>query len=418
MTTDSAPERLYYLDAVRVLSVIVLVVFHGGLVFAPFFEFVISNETRSLDLAIVTVALIHPWEMPLLFFIAGMAATFSLAKRTLGQYIRERIRRLLVPFLFGIVLLVPPQVYADLVSHGTFEGDLLTFYRFYFSEGLALGYFTWHHLWFVLYLFVLSLVAAPLLIRLRSGRLGASLAQRPGAILLGALPLALTEIVFRGRWPGYYNLYSDWANVTLFLLLFVYGYIAASDRRILAAMYSMWKPSLAAALGITCVFLAILKITGQRPALSYDDPVYYLYTPVMALNTWCWIAGLIGFAHRAFDQLSPGWEYAATLSYPFYILHQTVLVLIGVYVVTLPLGILAKYGLIVIATCLATALAAEILCSTGAGCLILGCKRPVDPRVFKTQKSPRRMTLAIWRLLQHEAQPAAGRRDTSPPPAP
>jgi hypothetical protein len=229
------------------------------------------------------------------------------------------------------------------------------------------------------------MLAAPLLIRLRTDRIAAFITRRPGTVVLAALPLAATETVLRGRWPGYYNLYSDWANVALFLQIFIYGYIAASDPRILAAMYRQWKWSLAAAMGITFVLLAILKITGQRPLLSYDDPLYYLYTPIMALNTWCWIIGLIGVAHRMFDHPSPGWKYAAHLSYPFYILHQTFLVVIGAYVITLPLGILAKYTLIVVSTYLSTALAVEILCATRIGCLMLGCKRPANHPLYEPQ---------------------------------
>ena len=163
-------HHYYYLDALRVMVVALLVVFHSGLVFAPFFYFVIANPERSMAIAVVAVGLQHPWQMPLLFFIAGMTSWHALGKRTAGEYVGERVKRLLLPFMFGFVLLVPPQVYLDHLTIGYFEGDYLSFVTLYFSDGFGIGYVTWHHLWFVLYLFVLSLLVLPLCLMLRSRR--------------------------------------------------------------------------------------------------------------------------------------------------------------------------------------------------------------------------------------------------------
>ncbi|MBN1313339.1 MAG: acyltransferase family protein [Anaerolineae bacterium] len=361
-------QRLHYIDAIRVIVIALLVIFHTGLIFTPFVRFVITNRETSIDLAVVTVALLHPWQMPLLFFISGMSAYFSLRKRSAGHFVRERIERLFVPFLVGLVFLIPPQVYCDTVSRGIFRGSLVDFYKFYFTTGLQKGYFSWHHLWFILYLLVITLITLPLLKGPGQSwfgrvidRLGNTVSKR-NILLLGALPLVVTETLFRARWPGYYyNLYSDWANVCLFLLVFIYGYMTAANTRIQQTFYKTWKPALAIAVPITAVLLLIIKLNGDWLSFAYSNPFYYLYTTISALNMWCWIVGILGVAHAVIGRPLPLVQKAARLSYPFYIFHQTLLILIAFHVISTELSVLAKFLLIVVLTYVTTSLAVMLL---------------------------------------------------------
>ncbi|MBN1430493.1 MAG: acyltransferase family protein [Anaerolineae bacterium] len=366
----SAPEtqRLHYVDTMRVAVIALLVLFHTGLIFTPFIRFVLTNRATSIDLTILTVALLHPWQMPLLFLVSGISAYFSLRKRSARRFAQERFRRLLIPFLVGLVLLIPPQVYCDTVSRGIFQGGVIDFYRFYFTLGLQQGYFSWHHLWFILYLFVITLVVLPLLKNPEQGAFGrfierlGDVVSRRNILLIGALPLMITETLFRGGWPGYYyNLYDDWANVCLFLLVFVYGYVIAANARVQQTLYQTWKPALVIAASITAMFLLQIKLSGDRLSLTYSDPFYYLYTITSAINTWCWLVGIVGLAHEYFDRPWPLMQKASRLSYPFYLFHQTILILIAFYVIPTELSVLAKFLLIVVLTYGITFLAVAIL---------------------------------------------------------
>lgn len=391
-TTES--QRLHYLDALRVFAMALLVIFHTGLVFTPFYNYLIHNTETSLDLALFTVALLHPWHMPMMFFIAGMSAHFSLRRRSIGQFRRERVERLFVPFLFGILLLVPPQVYFAMISRGRFEGPIWQFYGFYFTDGFTTGDFSWHHLWFILYLFTLSLIASPLLARWNTPRLAgvrewvARIVTRRGAILAGAVPLMITETLFRGRWPGYYNLVGDWANVSLFLLVFVYGFIALSDTRIPDAVHRSWRGALIAALGVTAVLLGVVKVAGERPALGYDQLAYYLLSIASGLNTWCWIVAMVGLAHALIRRPVAWIERAGPYTYPFYILHQTVLVAAAYVITQWEMAILLKFALIVAATFVGTGLAALILHAIPLGRVMLGSRRSADRRVRAIAPQP------------------------------
>lgn len=380
MTTQPTAPRLLYLDALRAISAALLVIFHTGLIFTPFFNYLLHNTERSLDLSLFSVILIHVWQMPLLFFLAGVTVYFSLRKRTMRDYLRERLTRLLIPFLFGLVALIPPQVYFDLVSRGYYSGTLLEFYPYYFTH---LQHFTWHHLWFILYLLVISLLAIPTLIWLRSERSAAfrtHLADHATGyrvLFIGALPLMFSETLLRARFPGmYYNLYTDWANVALFLILFIYGYLIASEPRIMQALYQPYKLALAIAALITTALLLIIRTLGHQPQFTYSDPRYYLLTPLIALNTWCWIVGLIGLAHTLIRQPSRLWEIATQRFYPFYLLHQTVLIVVGFYVLQLDIPVLARFSLIVVLTFGITIVAVEILIRVPILSFLLGSKSP------------------------------------------
>lgn len=365
---NTPPSRHYYIDNLRAVAVALLVVFHTGLVFTPFFNFVLVNAEGSMVIAIFAVAFLHLWHMPLFFFLAGMTAFFSLQRRTTGQFMLERVTRILLPFVFGFIFIIPPQVYWDRMSRGRFDGSYLDFLPLYFTEGFTRGYVSWHHLWFILYLFLISLMALPVLLGLKT-RAGeklrawlGSLFAKPWALLLVPLPSVLTEMALRANHPsGYYNFYTDWANVVLYLVYLVTGFIFAADARLLQSARRFWKTALLLALPITTALLWMVWDAGGWPALVYGDPVYYLYAAAGAVNTWLWVIGITGFGMHHLNGSTRRWRYASSISYPYYILHQTVLIGIAYYATQLDASVWLKYTLIAVPTFFLTAGAVELV---------------------------------------------------------
>jgi peptidoglycan/LPS O-acetylase OafA/YrhL len=389
MPADPTPERLHFVDALRAIAVALLIVFHTGLIFTPFFNYVLVNREGSMVIALFAVAFLHMWHMPLFFFLAGMTAWFSLGRRTPGRYAAERVVRIFLPFVFGFFLLIPPQVYWDRVSRGRFDGSYVEFIPLYFTEGFTHGYVSWHHLWFILYLFVLSMVALPALLWLRRGvgaRVKDSLAgalSRRGVIFLAPLLVLPTEILFRGRYPGgFYNLVTDWANVTLFLGYLLLGYLAASDRRILDAIRRQWKTALALGVMLSAGLLALVWQAQDWPRFGYDDPRYTLYVTAGALNTWLWVMAWAGFGMAFLNRRTRWLDYAGEVSYPYYILHHTVLIGIGFTVIQTPLPVFAKFLLIAVSAFFLTALGVEIVKLTPVTRFMVGLRprrRPAPP---------------------------------------
>ncbi len=111
---------------------------------------------------------LHRFRMPLLFFISGTVSYYMLQRRSGGGFIGLRFRRLFIPLLMGMLIIVPPQVYMERLTQG-YAGNYWTFYRDMFSTGAyPKGNISWHHLWFICYLLVYDIVFAPLFVWLIS----------------------------------------------------------------------------------------------------------------------------------------------------------------------------------------------------------------------------------------------------------
>src|SRR6187551_1042544 len=223
LTNDiSLKTRIYFLDWLRVLAFSLLVFYHTGLIFVDW-GFHIQNDHFSEWLKL-PMLFVNQWRLPLLFFVSGAGIYFALGTRSAGVFAKERLLRIFIPLVFGMFVVIPPQVYYEWLHHETFTGSYLDFYPLYFSN------ITWNHLWFLTYLFVYSLVALPLFLYLRSERAAPIIASlssffvKGQSLLLFSIPLLLVEILLRDQWPDNRNLVTDWYNFTFYFLLLIYGY--------------------------------------------------------------------------------------------------------------------------------------------------------------------------------------------------
>lgn len=150
-------ERQYYIDWLRILLIISVFLFHIGMIFNTW-DWHIKNDQQYGGMLRNVMTFLHNWRMPLLFLLSGAGTYFALGKRTPGEYLYERFKRLFIPLLAGIFLLVPVQVYIEKASA---FGSLPDFYLHMFEGIYPEGNFSWHHLWFIAYLFVIALFISP-----------------------------------------------------------------------------------------------------------------------------------------------------------------------------------------------------------------------------------------------------------------
>ena len=356
-------SRRYDLDWLRVLAVLLLIYFHTAAVFyrGDLGEFYIQNA-RSSQVMNGFVLFVHQWHMPLFFLISGAGAWFALSYRSAKQYVQERWQRLFIPFLFGTLILVPPQAYLHLLSHSPYKQSYWQFYPEFFKGIRPYGNFEWGHLWFLIYLFTFSLIALPLLLHLRRPDARSTLADwvsKPGVILLMALPLAAIEGILRPHWAGFQNLYDDWANVCLYLLYFICGYLIGSEARFGVAIDQHLSVSLALAVLCMGLFLGLWQ-SDLVPDRAYSAD-YVLYQCFRGCNTWIWVIALLGLGRRFLNFNSRLLAYANEAAYPVYLLHQTVLITIAFYVVRWDLGVMTKFWIISTASLSATISLYEVL---------------------------------------------------------
>ena len=363
------------IDALRVLATFLLFPFHVAMVFSPAPFYHVRNDHLSL-FALVFTGFISLWHMPLFFLLAGWSAVAALRARGSAVFARERVLRLLVPLAFGCVLFAPaikyielrggqdlnhrglfvaPEIAASYASVLTqplpamapFDATFTEFLPTFFND---LDRFTWSHLWFVAYLFTLSLVWLPLLARLARRRSEETRDWRAagGALVYAPIvPLALVQVLLRPYWPGVQNLYDDWANVAYYSTYLILGALLASRSWFEKIVDREWRR----ALGVSVVTLIAL-LSAVLGLLTRESVVLAL----TAVAGWAFVVFLLGAARRLTPRPSATLAYLSEASMPIYVLHQPAIVFLAWIVVGWPLGAAFKFALILVGSVTTTLL--------------------------------------------------------------
>ncbi len=345
--TVAAPTttRRHEIDTLRVTAVLALFVFHSAMVFSWSDSWHVKNTATS-DVLTRMNWFIHVWHMPLFFLLSGMSAWYALGRRSARQFSLERVRRLFVPLVVGMfVVIVPLQVYVERIStwmpHRTspidFSGSFFAWWPHTFSCCYPDANLSWHHLWFLLYLFVYSLVAVRWFKRWRDAAEPPAITgflSRGWNLLLPAVYLAAEEAALRGVFGGDQNFVADWANHLNYGVVFVLGFLLVADRRLDDAVRRVWRPSLAVG---TAMALAAATL-----------PVGALWDPMRGCAEWLILLGLVGLGRAALTRPIRWVEHLSALTLPIYIWHQTVIVVMGYWVTRWDVGIPAKYAVLVL----------------------------------------------------------------------
>lgn len=339
-------SRKHYIDWLRVLAVLLLFDFHTARIFDEG-GFYIKTETPSM-LFEVFVLFVNNWHMPIFFLVSGVGTYYALGRRSGREYAIERMKRLLVPFVFGTLVIVPPQVYYKLRSGPGYDLNYFQFYPDFFHGVAPTGNFEYGHLWFLLYLFVFSMILLPLFLRAGTepgkkiiDRL-AGLAARPGGIFLLALPVMVLHGALREAYPdGMQNLYADWANFTVYITLFGYGFLLCADPRFEEAIDRSWKIA-AVLVVILTVSLFAIGLSGLLGPDGYSVRIV-VFDAARAFTTWTWLIFFLGAAKRFLNFGGRVLDYANQAVLPLYVLHQTAIIVIGFYVLKLDSGDVAKF---------------------------------------------------------------------------
>jgi glucan biosynthesis protein C len=329
-------QRFEFLDWLRVIAILLLLFFHTGMLFVGWGWHITNAETiPALQLP---MDLAHRLRMPLLFVIAGAGMWFALQRRSGGAFTRERTLRLLVPVIVGMFLIVPAQVYIERLADGDWHGGYLDFFfqRVLQFQPYPAGDFSWHHLWFIVYLYVYALLLLPLMLWWRKRRP----ALRPGAwLLLLALPLGVNEALLKPHFPETHNLISDWYIFIHYLLLTLYGFVLASSTGIWDWLARFRRKSLAIALTITLGGLGLIEVGVIHRDTAVDSLLANAFT-------WTWLMTFLGYGRQFLGFSNRLLLWARDASYPIYILHQTVIIVIAYFVIRQPWAPWTKYWVV------------------------------------------------------------------------
>ena len=330
-------QRLFFLDWLRIGAFALLVLYHVGMYYVTW-----SWHVKSPDASAVLepfMRLSSPWRLSLLFLISGAATSFMLARDgASAAWFGGRSKRLLLPLLFGMALIVPPQSYFEVVQQHGYTGSYLDFMQLYLSGhggfckagGGCLILPTWNHLWFVAYLFVYT---AALWVLLRAwpqalhtiARVLARALRGAALLWLPITVLALLRVTLIARFPPTHALFDDAYLHAIYFGLFIVGAAWARDAAMWQRCAALRWPALTLAL---CAWLATIVLPlwlGSTPAAR--EQWAWLARTLFATMQWSAIVAAVGFARV---HLNRDHRWRATLAesvFPVYIAHQTLIVL-------------------------------------------------------------------------------------------
>ncbi|MFC3712011.1 acyltransferase family protein [Sphingoaurantiacus capsulatus] len=328
-------ERHYGLDWLRIGAFGLLIFYHIGMFFVPWDWHVKTAE--PMDWVQIPMLATNAWRLALLFLVSGVASRFLLDKMAApGRFAWQRSGRLLIPLAAGIILFVAPQPWAEMQAKFGYRQDFWHFWTHdYFTfrmvgDGIALP--TYNHLWFVAYLWLYTIVLALFAALLPAGAKAAL--QRgferlfSGARLLW-LPILLLWLARVTLYPIFgdtHALVDDWYNHVVYGGLFLFGVGLAKSEAPWRAIAALWKP---AALFAVVGYFAIVAYELYYGDGDATEPGLTLVRLLRAAHMWGAIVGLLALAQLRLNRDAPIRRYLTEAVFPYYIAHQTIIVVVG-----------------------------------------------------------------------------------------
>lgn len=360
--------RRHDLDWVRVCAFGLLVLYHVGMYYVSWDWHVKSPAAGPAIEPLMFLT--SPWRLSLLFLVSGAATAFLLerARREPGpagappRFLARRSWRLLLPLVFGMLVVVPPQAYYEVLESG-YRGGYHDGYPAFWARYLAaddsfcdvdgcLELPTWNHLWFVAYLWVYTVALwmplrwAPDVMAAAGDRIS-RLLSGPCVLALPVLFFALARIGLVGVFESTHALTDDWYNHVQYFAMFLLGFAIARSTPVWERFEAVRWPALALAVA-SWAFLA--WYFSHYAASGPPSWARLLQRVCWGVNQWSAIVAVLGFARRLAPGDSPLLRYLSASVFTVYVLHQTLIVLLTQALRPLALPPLLEGPVLVVAT--------------------------------------------------------------------
>ena len=294
-------ERRYDIDWLRVIAIGLLLIYHIAIIFQPwamFIGFIRSDE--SMEALWKPMTMLNVWRIPLLFYVSGMGVYFAMRKRTWKELLLERSKRILIPFVFGALAIVPLH--------------FLIFQAYY---KVPMGYFAHPgHLWFLGNICCYVLILLPLFFYLKKIERGrfqqmlSKLMSSPFGPLSISLFFLLEAMIIQ---PMVFELYVlTWHGFFLGLLAFFFGFLLVYSGKAFWESVLKWR--------YLFLGLAVALYIARLMLFELKSPTY-----LISLESNCWIFAVLGFGFKYLNKPSKALSYLSSAVYPIYIIHMFVL---------------------------------------------------------------------------------------------
>lgn len=361
--------RRYDIDALRALAFLLLILYHTGMLYVFDWGWHVKSTYLSESLQLPMI-LVNRWRMDLIFMISGIACAFMLKPDRPFEFLLSRTWRLILPLLFGMAVIVPIQPYAQGVMNGLVQPGFGQFLIDYYAgktwpagafDGWEHGV-TWNHLWYLAYLWVytvaLTVLARPLasaagqrLLGLLTGLRGAKL------ILLPVLPFFLYALTLQSRFPDNGDFVHDWYRNAVYFTAFLYGFAVARADGFWAEAARLRRTTLACAAMLFAIRMVLVTLYPD------DAPTWLEVLGLGLRNLYMWtvLLTLFGWARALLNRPFRWLPWANESVYPWYVLHQSLIVGLAYWLVPQHLGPILEPLLVLTGTIAGCWLLSEVI---------------------------------------------------------
>ncbi len=355
----STSPRRYDIDALRIFAFTLLILYHVSMLYALGEDWHVKSAYQT-DALHIPRLLVNQWRMSLLFVISGLAVSFVWQRYSAGRFALRRTRQLLVPLIFGMAFVVAPQCYYQALSNGVIEPGFLRFMGQYLTfqdfpgeawAGEEQIVWTWNHLWYLPYLLFYTLALIPLA-KLLDGPLAPfkrwfrSL-RGVWIVAVPLVPLMLYGNFIFPRFPYISNaLLDDWYAHAMYFTFFLIGYLIGRDEGFWAELARLRKVTLAAAVTVFVLFLLRNEYQPDEVPFLVDQ----ISLAITYANRWLWIVTVFGWGHYLLNRPMKWLPYATEAIFSWYILHQTLTVVLGYELGQRQLGPILEPLLVIVGT--------------------------------------------------------------------
>lgn len=328
-------ERRYDIDRLRVIAIGLLLIYHIAIVFQPwavFFGFM--QNAKSLESLFLPMNMLNIWRIPLLFYVSGMGVAFALRRRNIKQLIAERSRRILLPFIFGMLVIVPLHVFL---------------WQKYYHQDLTYAPNP-GHLWFLGNIFAYVVLLSPIFYLQKKYKTNVKKLTSLFHTPLGLVPIILIfciEAVLLKPEPFEYYAMNLHGFLIGFIAFFTgYIFVRAGEK--------CWEMLIRYRFLFLVIAIALFIV---RMFVNREGNLLFLTT----IESNLWIFSAFGFARKHFNKGSALIRYLSKAAYPVYIIHMLWLYLGSYYILPMHINTWLKFVLLNLITFAGTMLMYELL---------------------------------------------------------